>query len=141
MNPQTSQDVKKETFGVNGMTCASCAVSLETWLKSKPGVVEASVNYPNQAVTIRFNPGEISEEQIDKAAKEIMTTFKFKTNINCENCIRSVTPFLNELDDVDTWSVDIENSDKILTVEAETDSVQSIEKAITESGFEAERIA
>lgn len=53
------------------MTCASCAVSLETWLKSKPGVVEVSVNYPNQAVAIQFEPNQISEEQLDQAAKEI----------------------------------------------------------------------
>lgn len=70
-----------------------------------------------------------------------MTTFKFKTNINCGSCIRSVTPFLNELDDVETWRVDTESSDKILTVEAESDSAESIEKAIAESGFKAERIA
>ena len=71
MNTETSQGVKKEVFGVNGMTCASCAVSLETWLKSKPGVIEVSVNYPNQAVAIRYNPSEISVEQLDEAAKEI----------------------------------------------------------------------
>jgi copper chaperone len=38
-----------------------------------------------------------------------MKTLKFKTNINCNNCIRSVTPFLNEIDSIEEWKVDIEN--------------------------------
>lgn len=69
-----------------------------------------------------------------------MKTYKFKTNINCDSCIRSVTPFLNELDEVETWRVDTDNPDKILTVEAEANSVQSIEKAIAESGFKSDLI-
>ena len=35
-----------------------------------------------------------------------MTTVKYKTNINCNGCIKSVTPFLNELDNIETWEVD-----------------------------------
>lgn len=69
-----------------------------------------------------------------------MTTFKFKTNINCGNCIRSVTPFLNELDSVEVWSVDIENPDKILTVESDASDASEVLKAISESGFTAEEI-
>ena len=30
-----------------------------------------------------------------------MTTVKYKTNIHCGNCIKSVTPVLNNLDNVD----------------------------------------
>ena len=31
-----------------------------------------------------------------------MKTVKYKTNINCGSCLKSVTPFLNELANVDT---------------------------------------
>lgn len=69
-----------------------------------------------------------------------MTTFKFKTNINCGNCIRSVTPFLNELDSLEEWSVDTENPDKILTVESDASDSSEILKAVSESGFTAEEM-
>lgn len=69
-----------------------------------------------------------------------MTTFKFKTNINCGNCIRSVTPFLNELDGVEEWKVDTDNPDKVLTVESDANDASEILKAISESGFSAEEI-
>lgn len=69
-----------------------------------------------------------------------MTTFKFKTDINCGNCIRSVTPFLNELDSVEHWQVDTEDPKKILTVESEDEDPKEILEAIRRSGFSAETI-
>lgn len=69
-----------------------------------------------------------------------MTTFKFKTNINCGSCIRSVTPFLNELDSVEEWRVDTEDPNKILTVESDASNASEILKAVSESGFSAEEI-
>jgi len=67
MSTQNTQS----TFGVSGMTCASCAVSLESWLKAKPGVQEVSVNYPNQSAQITYDNSVILPEELDKAAKEI----------------------------------------------------------------------
>ena len=46
-----------------------------------------------------------------------MTKLKYKTNIHCSRCIKTVTPVLNTLDNVDFWKVDLESSDKILEVE------------------------
>ena len=38
----------KETFPVLDMTCAACAVSVESMLKSVEGVKDAGVNFANQ---------------------------------------------------------------------------------------------
>tara|TARA_B100000809_G_scaffold40435_1_gene35334 strand:- start:746 stop:961 length:216 start_codon:yes stop_codon:yes gene_type:complete len=65
---------------------------------------------------------------------------KFKTNINCGSCIKSVTPFLNELDNVEEWKVDTENLDKILTVEVDNEDSYAILQAVKMAGFEIEKI-
>ena len=65
-----------------------------------------------------------------------MKTLHFKTNINCSNCLRTVTPFLNEVDSIDAWKVDIDKEDKILTVESETGSEVDVTDAVKEAGFE-----
>jgi len=65
-----------------------------------------------------------------------MKILKFKTNINCNNCIRSVTPFLNEVDSIEEWKVDIDNSDKILTVESENGAEGDVVEAVKKAGFE-----
>lgn len=67
-----------------------------------------------------------------------MSTFQFKTTINCGSCIKSVTPYLNELDNVDTWKVDTENPDKILTVELDDENVSSVLDAVKKAGFNIE---
>lgn len=68
-----------------------------------------------------------------------MKTIKFKTNINCGSCVNSVTPFLNELDNVDLWKVDTENPEKILHVELDNDDEEVVIDAVKKAGFEIEK--
>lgn len=69
-----------------------------------------------------------------------MTTLKFKTNINCSNCLAKVTPFLNKKEGIQSWNVDTENPDKILTVETDELMPQDIIKTIQRTGFVAEEM-
>ncbi len=67
-----------------------------------------------------------------------MSTYQFKTNINCNNCIAKVTPFLQN-PKIEKWEVDTQNSDKILTVESALDASQ-IQKIVAQAGFKAEKL-
>jgi len=69
-----------------------------------------------------------------------MKTVKYKTNINCRGCLKSVSPFLNELDNIDTWKVNLENPDKILEVELDDENDAVVVAAIKEAGFKIEEI-
>lgn len=62
---------RTQQFGVLGMNCASCAVSLESWLKRKKGIQAVAVNYPNQSATISYGPTAVDSHQMNEAAKEI----------------------------------------------------------------------
>jgi copper chaperone CopZ len=66
-----------------------------------------------------------------------MKTFKFKTNINCEGCIKSVTPYLDELE-VIAWMVDINDKRKVLEVKTENLTEQEIIDKVHEAGYEAQ---
>jgi len=61
----------KQTFPVLGMTCASCAVSTESIVKSQPGVVSASVNYASSNLWVEYLPGMIDPKSIQKAVQSI----------------------------------------------------------------------
>lgn len=50
-------DTLKKNFPVTGMSCASCAVSVENKLKTEPGIINASVNYANNSASIEYLPG------------------------------------------------------------------------------------
>lgn len=64
-------NLKTESYKVLGMTCASCAISLESYLKPINGVNSISVNYPNQSVLMEYDVHVVSIESIVKKAKEI----------------------------------------------------------------------
>lgn len=68
-----------------------------------------------------------------------MEKLQFKTNINCGNCVKKVTPFLNEIPNI-VWSVDTQNPDKILTVEGNQLDGKPIIDAIEDAGFDVELI-
>lgn len=67
-----------------------------------------------------------------------MNTYRFKTNINCGGCVKNVTPYLNELDEVDTWKVDTDNPDKVLEVVLDEGGPEQVEIAVKRAGFRIE---
>ncbi len=69
-----------------------------------------------------------------------METLKFKTNINCGSCIRSVTGFIEDVQGIDHWEVDTDNPDKILTVKGAVTSNAIIE-AVEDAGFDIQPLA
>ncbi|MFR9166466.1 MAG: heavy-metal-associated domain-containing protein [Dysgonomonas sp.] len=66
--------------------------------------------------------------------------YKFKTTINCGNCLKRVTPFLDKVEGIGKWNVDTDNPDKILTVESAGATRQQIIDAVQKPGFDIESI-
>lgn len=61
----------KATFPVLHMTCASCAISVESILKAQPGVIMASVNFANATVQVEYLPGTTKAETLRQAIQSI----------------------------------------------------------------------
>ena len=60
----------KESFPVIGMTCASCAASVESVLKHTDGVFDASVNFASSSVLVEYDK-ELSPNQLQNALREV----------------------------------------------------------------------
>lgn len=69
-----------------------------------------------------------------------MKKLQFKTNIKCGGCLATVTPHLNTLEGVQNWNVDLNNPDKILTIESEQVSYEQVKQAVNAAGFKAESL-
>ncbi len=65
-----------------------------------------------------------------------MSTLRFKTTINCGNCVQRITPFLDEINEIKSWSVDTTNEDKILTVESDQIEAAQIVEVVEDAGFD-----
>lgn len=60
-----------QTIPVLQMTCASCAVSVESVIQFLPGVVSASVNYASAEVKVEYIPSLVSLEKMREAIQSI----------------------------------------------------------------------
>lgn len=61
---------KRQTFPVLGMTCAGCAVSVESMLKSTEGVEDAGVNFANQTAWVTYD-ASVKPEALQNAIRAI----------------------------------------------------------------------
>jgi Cu2+-exporting ATPase len=63
--------IVKETFPVLEMTCAACAISVESMLKSVPGVNEAGVNFANQSAWVEYDEAAVTPELLRNTIRSI----------------------------------------------------------------------
>jgi len=67
-----------------------------------------------------------------------MKTLKFKTNINCNGCIANAKPYLDKIKNVQGWNVDINDPEKILTVEGDHVEAENVLEMVQDAGYSAE---
>jgi copper chaperone len=65
-------------------------------------------------------------------------TLKFKTNLKCGGCLAAVTPHLNAMEGISSWSVDTLVPDKILTVESTGATAGQIIEKLQLAGYHGE---
>ncbi|MFC7525121.1 heavy metal translocating P-type ATPase [Parapedobacter sp. GCM10030251] len=61
----------KNSFPVLGMTCASCAGSVESIIAHEPGVVNASVNFATGNLTVEYLPNMTDAAKLQKAVRSV----------------------------------------------------------------------
>ncbi|GAB3811298.1 heavy metal translocating P-type ATPase [Pontibacter rugosus] len=69
----TLEDLKleKATYPVEGMTCASCANSIQSMLSAREGVHEANVNFASKTVQVAYQPEAVTPAQLRETVQEI----------------------------------------------------------------------
>jgi|APIni6443716594_1056825.scaffolds.fasta_scaffold151016_2 copper chaperone len=69
-----------------------------------------------------------------------MTKLRFKTNLKCNGCIRAITPGLESLNIIEHWSVDLENQDKVLEMEAPEEVSELVITSVKKAGYQISRL-
>ena len=63
------------------------------------------------------------------------TVLKYKTNLNCGSCVAAVKPHLDNDTSIESWSIDTNDPNKVLTVEGDNLSEPEIKRHVSEAGF------
>ena len=60
-------------FSIQGMSCVNCAQAIEKGLKKFPGILQATVNFPLERLTVEKDSSLSDEEVIKKVADMAMS--------------------------------------------------------------------
>jgi Cu+-exporting ATPase len=129
------------TLPVTGMSCATCAASVESWLRETPGVVRASVNFAVETVSIEYDSKQTNIRKLAQAIAESgygVATRKSifpVTGMTCASCVAHVEEALNEVPSVFNASVNLA-SEKVTVEYIEGTNTAALRRAISEAGYE-----
>ncbi len=67
----STSNIIRKTFPVTGMTCASCANSVESMLRTHEGVHSASVNYASNTALVEFDTDRTNPQSMKETVQSI----------------------------------------------------------------------
>jgi P-type Cu2+ transporter len=66
-----SQDFIKKTIPVTGMSCAACAISVESMVGAQEGVQQAAVNFAGQTLQVQYDPARIDLPAMQQVVRSV----------------------------------------------------------------------
>ncbi|ELR71676.1 Lead, cadmium, zinc and mercury transporting ATPase [Fulvivirga imtechensis AK7] len=63
--------LQRQTFPVLEMSCAACAVSVESSLKAVSGVADAGVNFANQSAWVEYDDNHVQPSDLQNAVRAV----------------------------------------------------------------------
>jgi Cu+-exporting ATPase len=138
---------EKTTFGVGGMTCASCVSHVEKALLEVKGVVSAFVNLATEKATVEYLAGEATTADFKKAVENAgyqylgegkkgsqKVTFAV-TGMTCASCVGHVEKALQEVAGVTSVNVNLATEKATVEYDASKTNLEDFKKAVEGAGY------
>ncbi|NQT47592.1 MAG: heavy metal translocating P-type ATPase, partial [Chloroflexi bacterium] len=136
--------LKKQTnLRITGMTCVSCAGSVEKTLSEQTGVWRASVNFATEKASVEYDPSVISEEGLASAVSKagygvvISDITLGLLGMTCVNCAQAIEEALRSVEGVVSATVNFAAEKAVVRYNPEVTSVAMLKKAVNDAGYEA----
>lgn len=138
-------ETHNETFAVEGMSCASCAASVERILSKNENIQQASVNLVLNQVTITYTKRDIEtwKAAVEKAGftlKEQSTNTSCLLDIegmSCASCSSSIERVLRKKDGIISADVNLVMNQATISYDHHKIKMTEIIQAIEKAGFHA----
>ena len=135
--------IKQTTLQVTGMSCATCAGTVEKSLSEVPGVVRASVNLATEKATVEYDPSLTSEKALVDAVTNAgygVATSEVTPGLigmTCVNCAQTIEKTLRDVDGVISASVNFAAEKAIVRYNPEVVTLAALKKAVSDAGYQA----
>ncbi|MGF2145704.1 heavy metal translocating P-type ATPase [Vagococcus fluvialis] len=135
----------QRVYNIEGMTCASCAQTVEKVVSKVPSVEEASVNLATEKLTVLFDENSANEEAVIKAVDDagyqvVMPGEHMQYDIDgmtCASCSQTIEKVINKLDGVQSASVNLATEKMVVNFNPSELSSNDIMEAVKNSGYSA----
>ncbi|MCX7770601.1 MAG: heavy metal translocating P-type ATPase [Proteobacteria bacterium] len=137
--------MKKETFIIEGLHCASCVARVEDKLNSLKGIKSANVNLATKTALIEYDENLITPLQMKEAVDSIGYIFKIiKTKsvvvkiggLHCASCVSKLENSLKSQLGILEANVNLATNKAFITFDENILDEQKIRKIITETGYQ-----
>lgn len=142
--------MKKETFAITGMSCASCALRIEKGLKANAGIHDASVNLVMEKAVVEYDEAQIPRQDIiaaiedtgygviDEAPSQKKTTELNLIGMSCASCANRIEKTLKNLKGVEYASVNFAAEKAFVDFDPGKTDILDMIKAVEDAGYHAE---
>ena len=133
---------KKAEFKIEGMHCATCAVTIEESLGRIGEGIKAQVNFGTDTARVEFDPSRTTLTDLEKAIKDAgygvinrEVTIRVGGMV-CATCVQTIEAALRALPGVTSANVNLGNERAYVIFNQSLTSVADIKKAIEEAGYQ-----
>lgn len=142
--PQIQSAAARQSFPIEGMTCASCVLRVEKAIATVPGVTAATVNLATESADISFG-GTIDSDGIIAAIRGAgydVPVARLEVDIEgmtCASCVNRVERAIAAVPGVKSASVNLATERATVELLAGSTSRAAIDAAIRKAGYEPRR--
>lgn len=137
--------MKKMTLPVQGMTCATCALTVEKAVGKLVGVAEASVNLATEKLTVNYDDSQVAlsdlQATVYKAGYELVDPFEKQLleieGMTCATCALTVEKVLSKVEGVHQASVNLATEKASVSYDPAQVSLADIATAVEKAGYKA----
>jgi Cu+-exporting ATPase len=131
----------KASIPITGMTCTTCALTVEKGLAETPGVEKASVNFASEKASVEYDPSKTNLTKLAHAVSELGYGVATKKSIypvggmTCASCVAHVEEALRDVPGVTSVAVNL-GSEKATVEYIEGTTYADMKKAVEDAGYE-----
>ncbi|WP_206913021.1 copper-translocating P-type ATPase [Enterococcus sp. DIV0840] len=137
--------MQAKTFDIEGMTCASCAQTVEKATAKLTGVSKATVNLATEKLNVEYDESKLSESDIQKAVSdagyEALSNVQQKTfdieGMTCASCAQTIEKATSKLTGVSKASVNLATEKMVVDFDPSVINVSDITKTVSDAGYGA----
>jgi len=141
MKESGSRTSEQARIHITGMTCTTCAATVEKGLAETPGVESANVNFASEEASVEYDPTKVDLAKIRDTISELGYGTATKKSIfpvggmTCASCVARVEQALSDVPGVISANVNLA-SEKATVEYAEEVRFTDLRQAVKEAGYE-----